>query len=219
MSTAGSDKSTQNLLEEVGLTETEAHLYRYGIQHDAVTVQELGKETGIKRPTIYHALHTLTEKGLVTEQHRTGKIHFHMEPPARLLGWLDRQREEFAQKEDGVQKLIAELATHTPSSTQDIVVTSYAGTKNMQTMFDLALYPRSKECYILATSSEFLKRFDADGSRVSDAKQRGVNVHVQTKKDAAASLVIFDDTTALFMNDSVTTIVSPSLAKTIASLF
>ncbi|KND49320.1 MAG: hypothetical protein AB203_02895 [Parcubacteria bacterium C7867-008] len=217
-STDTSAQKVQDLLEQVGLTETEAYLYRYGIEHDAVTVQELCKETGIKRPTIYHALHTLTEKGLVTEQQRTGKIHFRMEPPARLLGWLDRQRDAFTQKEQSVQKLITELSV-TTSSAQSSGVTTYTDAKNMQAIFDLALYPRSKECYLLLPSTEFLRRFDSDDSRLEDAKQRSVSVHIQNKKNLGSALIVFDDTVALFTDSSVTTIVSATLAKTISALF
>lgn len=94
----------QNLLEEVGLTDTEARIYLAGHAVDSITVQELGVSTGVKRPTIYHALRTLSEKGLVTEHERSGKSAFRMEAPGRLLSWIEEQKGALAQKEDAVRR-------------------------------------------------------------------------------------------------------------------
>ncbi len=52
-----------SLLASLGLTKTEAAIYRVGLSRSPASATELSRRTGIKRPTVYHALETLMQKG------------------------------------------------------------------------------------------------------------------------------------------------------------
>ncbi|HEV7121706.1 MAG TPA: helix-turn-helix domain-containing protein, partial [Candidatus Paceibacterota bacterium] len=181
-----------------------------------ITVQEIGLRTGVKRPTIYHALHTLSEKGLVMEHEGSGKSAFRMEAPARLLGWIEQQKDAFVQKEDAVQALIAQLASRAPASGSGMEIAQYADAKNANAVIDLAFYPRSKECVIAAPSASFIPSMEESIER---AQERGVKVRAIFKKHLAATLLIYDDT-IVFVPDpsSATVITSAPLASLLSAL-
>lgn len=194
----------RKLLEEVGLTDTEARIYLAGHSVDSITVQEIGTKTGVKRPTIYHALHTLAEKGLVSEREGEGKTSFRMEAPGRLLGWIEQQKGTLLQKEDAVQSLIAQLAERAPA-VSGMAVTQYADAKNVNAVIDLAFYARSKECIIAAPSANFIPGMEESVMR---AQERGVQVRTIYKRNLAAALLIYDDTVVFVPDASSATVFS-----------
>ena len=214
----GSEKiQTHKLLTELGLTDTEAHLYIAGLAHTSVTAQDLVQETSIKRPTVYHALHTLSEKGLVREADTGSKARFRMEPPIRLHGWLDAQKEALTQKQDVAKEIITTLsATGTRS---DIAITEYTDIESVRSIFELALYARSKQCVIVTPSKEFLNEFDTHGARVLDAQTRGIEVRVEIRDAIPSMLITYDDTVAVFRSlTSCTVIASNELASIVSHL-
>src|SRR3989339_824298 len=56
------------ILKNIGLTDTETNIYLTGLQYSSIGVNRLEKETKIKRTTIYHAINTLSKKGLVSKK-------------------------------------------------------------------------------------------------------------------------------------------------------
>lgn len=211
------------LLMQVGLTETEAAIYLAGTGSDSITVQEIGKATAIKRPTIYHALRTLTEKGLATEHQIEGKTHIRMQAPAQLLGWIERQKDELEKKEDAVKEIVSQLAARAQQSTStDTQVMHYVDAKSVQAVFDLAFYARGKRCVLVFPSHEFLEQFDAGGARMRAARERGIDVCLEIRKHIDSALVIYDDTLVLipaYPSDSATVITSPELSAALSGLF
>lgn len=194
----------EKLLMQVGLTETETRVYVAGHAVDSITAQELVQKTGIKRPTVYHALHTLTEKGLVSERTGEGKSAFCMEAPAKLLGWIEQQKESLVQKEDAVQTLMTQLATGTAGEPSDVSVVQYTHAKDVQAVIDLAFYARSKQCVMVLPSKDFVNELD---SRVQEATARGIEVKVVIKKVSSA-LLIYDQKMVIIQNLSKATVLT-----------
>lgn len=152
---------TQEVLRSIGLTPTEATIYLGGLEHDGVTAQELGKKTGIKRPTVYHALSTLGEKGLVAENKRGGKTYFRMSSPDHLLEWVKGQKEAFTKREDAVAALVPALSQLQSGKPEDrIDAVQYEGIEGVKAVFDLALYSKSKHWDIIAPVHNFLREYD-----------------------------------------------------------
>lgn len=206
----------QKLLEEVGLTDTEARIYLAGHAVDSITVQAIGTATGVKRPTIYHALHTLSEKGLVSEGIGDGKTSFRMEAPGKLLSWIEEQKDALVQKEDAVHALITQLAARTPVSNNEMTVTHYADVKSVQAVFDLAFYARSKQCVIVVPSKDFLEELKLD-ERSRDAEHRGFEVKMITRKGIDSALLIYDENIVIFANPSNATVLTSLAFATILS--
>jgi sugar-specific transcriptional regulator TrmB len=118
---------TEDALIGLGLTRTEAKIYLTGLASDALTVQEIGHKTKIKRPTIYHAIGTLTEKGLVSERKKGGKIRYSMCPPDTIRGLVEEQRQELEARSKELEELIPLLVSQIKPDGDGASVVQYSG--------------------------------------------------------------------------------------------
>lgn len=77
------------MLQDIGLNSTEAQIYYAGhISDISLPASSLQKLTGIKRPTVYNALRTLEEKGLVAKGSKDKKTVFTFAAPTMLRKFL-----------------------------------------------------------------------------------------------------------------------------------
>lgn len=146
---------TKTLLS-LGLTATEATLYLAGLESSDCTPQSLAKETHIKRPTVYHALATLKEKGLVTEHKAGAKTHFTMAHPEHIRRLVDAKRTEFdaqASQLDSVIPLLASLHINA-EKTEVMHHTGLAGAK---LVMDAAFRCKVRHWDIIAPYNNFLR--------------------------------------------------------------
>lgn len=90
-----------NALQGIGLSEKAAKVYLAALELNEATVQELARETKLKRTTIYYTLEELTRFGALLETNRRGKTYYTPALPRELL---KRARERVQDFED-----IAEL--------------------------------------------------------------------------------------------------------------
>ena len=97
---------TEKLLEDIGLTGTETKIYLSGLSNDSLTVHQIVRKTKIKRPTVYHALSTLLEKGLVVEKKTGSKSRFTMSSPESIRGILEIKKENLEEQSKKLDKLI-----------------------------------------------------------------------------------------------------------------
>ena len=78
-----------SLLLALGLTDYESAVYMDLLKYGTQTISSISRTSKLHRPTIYRALPTLKEKGLISER-KVGKlIHYAAEPPERLRALVD----------------------------------------------------------------------------------------------------------------------------------
>jgi sugar-specific transcriptional regulator TrmB len=148
---------TQTLVS-LGLTETEAELYQAGLCHGPCTVQELAIHTQVKRPTIYHALNTLAEKGLVSEQKSIGKTKYAMSEAVHVRGLLEKQRLELEQKASQLEKIVPILEKQVQMKMVEAQTTQhYYGLEGMKLAMDVAFRATSRHWDIIAPHENFLR--------------------------------------------------------------
>lgn len=150
-------------LISIGLTATEAKLYLAGLTAGALSVQGLSKATTIKRPTVYHAIGTLLEKGLVAEKKVGGKIRYAMASPEHIRGVIEQQEEKVeksAQRVDALISLLAQQAVNVPPLGAQVV--QYSGIEGMKMVMDIAFYCTSKKWSVIAPYKNFLREYDKD---------------------------------------------------------
>lgn len=82
------------LLSSIGLSKTESAIYIDLLQHGTQTVSSIARTSKLHRPTIYKALPSLIERGLVTERHVGKLTQYAAEPPEKLRGLLDTLNHE-----------------------------------------------------------------------------------------------------------------------------
>ena len=154
---------SEDALMDIGLTRTEARIYLTGLSAGALTIQEIGHKTKIKRPTIYHSIGTLSEKGLVSQKRRGSKTYYSMCPPETVRGLLEEQRaalEKRAQKLDTLIPLLTEQAKHDNADGASVV--QHSGIEGMKLVMDIAFYCKSKKWDIIAPYKNFLREYDRE---------------------------------------------------------
>ena len=90
-------------LKNLGLTETEAKIYLASLELGKASALELSRFTGVKRPTVYLALFTLQEKGVIREIKQNGKARFISENPTIVI---NRQKSKIARLETALPQLM-----------------------------------------------------------------------------------------------------------------
>ena len=147
-------------LIRLGLTDTEAHIYRAGLEVPSIGVHELTKETNIKRPTIYHALETLLQKGLISKKGTGKRLVFVMSNPENLKRLLDSRIREIEEEKKSIDDFIPILLTATNKETTNIQTVQYEGIEGIKSVVEEALYCKSRHWDILAPTQNFFSEFD-----------------------------------------------------------
>jgi len=107
--------------------ETKAYLSLLGLKK--ATVLQLAKTSGLKRATLYRALDSLLEKGLISEVHE-GKRHFYIaELPEKLLQFLDEQKRE-------IKKLLPKLKALEEEAAERPKVKFYEGKEGFKNLYE-----------------------------------------------------------------------------------
>lgn len=164
---------TKTLLS-LGLTTTEATLYLAGLTLSDCTPQSLAKQTHIKRPTVYHALDTLKEKGLVTEHKAGTKTHFVMAHPEQVRRLVDLKRSELDEQASQLDTMIPLLANlHVKSEKTEVA--HHFGLEGAKLVMDAAFRAKSKHWDIIAPYDNFLRDEKEFASQYLQTRQvRGI---------------------------------------------
>lgn len=87
----------EQYLQAIGLSDKEAKVYLANLQLGPSPIQDISRQSGLKRSTVYEIVKTLKDKGLIqTTQHDKKKL-FIAEEPANLALYL-KQREKVLQE-------------------------------------------------------------------------------------------------------------------------
>jgi sugar-specific transcriptional regulator TrmB len=147
-----------SLLAALGLTKTEAAIYRAGLARSPASATELSRKTGIKRPTAYHALETLMQKGLAAKKGAGARLAFSMTPPAALKNLVDRQIDRLERQKSAIDDLVPLLARNAAPASADVA--QYEGLEGVKAVVEEALYCRSRRWDIIAPKENFFSSFD-----------------------------------------------------------
>lgn len=148
-------------LRDFGLTSTEANIYLTGIKYSSLSVSELVKQTQINRTTIYHALETLTQKGLCARKQIVGKQEFTMTEPTNIGNLLNEKITELEKRKDALQDILPLLKLVKQKNTR-MAVSHYEGIDGIKLVVEDALYCKSGHWDIIAPVKNFFSEFDRD---------------------------------------------------------
>jgi sugar-specific transcriptional regulator TrmB len=150
------DSTAHKLLASLGLTETEATIYLAGLELSPCTPQTLSLKTNVKRPTVYHALDTLREKGFVSELKIGNKSHFTMMNPESLRGLVSNKKIELEQQELQLASLIPFLSDLQLQKNLTEVIHGH-GKEGAKRVLDAAFRTKTKQWDIIAPYENFLR--------------------------------------------------------------
>lgn len=124
-----------SFLQNIGLTDTESHLYELLLRLGEAPVGTLIQESNLKRPTVYKALHMLHKKGLVTQRDIHKKIHVRPESPIKLQELADKKYEQLNRTKESLKAFLPSLAISYTLSTERPVVRVYEGIDGLKEIY------------------------------------------------------------------------------------
>jgi len=106
-------KNINGLLLELGFMEKEAAVYMALMENGSCRASDVAKITGLNRVSTYDQLEALIKRGVVSKYKKESATFFSALDPARLLNYLDREKDELTKKiekqKGAVQSLMPEL--------------------------------------------------------------------------------------------------------------
>jgi len=182
----------EELLKKIGLTKTEAVIYLRGLNYSSVGVNELVKQTGVKRTTIYHALGTLIAKGLVAEKGAGRKLEFIFTPPDSLRKMIDGKISLLEKQKEAVSEILP-LFQQRPE--KDFEVYHYQGIGGVKAAVGEALYCRSGRWDIIAPPKNFFSDFDQEYARyfLEARKKKNITTRSLWEKDPSRRLLTAEE--------------------------
>lgn len=163
----------QKTLKNLGFTETESKIYITGLAYDAIGVTKLSKLTGIQRTTIYHAIETLEQKGLISKRVQSGKLNFSMVSPEELESVLNQKIADLERCRPEIKEIMPFLSQKVPAG-ENARIYQFEGIQGIKTVVEEALYCKSRTWDIIAPAKNFFSEFDKQYARYY-SQQRKLN--------------------------------------------
>jgi len=118
------------ILEHVGLTRNEAHVYVELLKSGVSLARDIAKTTNMHRTSVYGCLQRLHKKGLVAISETNKKTYFDAVEPGKLLSLL-KEREERLNAILPMLKKMKSAEFHTPHEVQ-----YFKGKQGLKTIFE-----------------------------------------------------------------------------------
>lgn len=118
----------QRLLEQAGLTSSEAKIYLSLLEKGSSRAGEITRHTGIHRRTVYDAIERLIQKGLVSYIKTNNRHYYEAADPERLL-------ELIKEKEDNIKQIMPELELLKKFSEEKKETLFFRGKQAIKTVF------------------------------------------------------------------------------------
>ena len=163
-------------LQSLGLGKSEADLYIAGLAYPSgVGVQDLQKQTNLKRPTIYHNLNLLESRGLVAKVSSMNRTLYTFSPPDQLERMVEAEVRESRAKLKVLAQFQKQLEALQPIGNQTSV-RHFEGILGIKTVIDMALYCKKPEWRVIAPVDNFLRQFDPQYAKyyVVTRKRHGI---------------------------------------------
>jgi len=164
------------LLEEAGLTNTEAKVYLMLLESGAALAGSISRNTGIHRRSVYDAIERLVEKGLVSYIKTNNRKYFQAADPQRLV-------EIIKEKEQRVENLLPELQGLMHRAQEKKETLFFRGKPALKTVFDDQL-SEGKDILILGDQVDvqsilkyYFPHFDAA------RKKKGIHIKMLMNKE------------------------------------
>ncbi len=117
------------ILENAGLTHTEARVYIMLLKSGSAPAGAITKETGLHRRSVYDSLDRLMEKGLVSQIKMNNRRNFQAEDPRRIADML-------REKEAAIDSVLPELQAMRNTALEHKETLFYKGRQALKSIFN-----------------------------------------------------------------------------------
>jgi HTH-type transcriptional regulator, sugar sensing transcriptional regulator len=105
------DKFTQDLLHQIGLTDTESLTYLALLEMESVSIRKVADKTGINRGTTHDILKKLLVKGLVSSRTAGMREYYSAESPEKIFDIIRDQRKDLLRAQRLADSVVPSLMT------------------------------------------------------------------------------------------------------------
>ncbi|MBI2148350.1 helix-turn-helix domain-containing protein [Candidatus Woesearchaeota archaeon] len=155
-----------NIMQKLGLTETEAKVYLELLKLGSTTTGPLVKKSELHRATVYDILKRLMEKGLVNYITKQKTRYFQATNPNRFLDFVFEEEQKLKQKKQSTEDLVKELEKIKESALSKQEAHIFVGKKAVKSIYEMVL--RYKENWVFGSHGRFRQTL---GSPVSKKKK------------------------------------------------
>ncbi len=120
------------LFEKLGFSPNEERIYLHLLKSGAGSIRQIAGDTGVNRGTVYEALTTLADRGLVSRSQKKPHQQFAAENPSALLGLVEEERGKLAGIQEEIAASLPKLAALYEAKHENPVIKiheGHAGTK------------------------------------------------------------------------------------------
>ncbi|WP_290899330.1 TrmB family transcriptional regulator [Ferroglobus sp.] len=168
-----------NILEDLGLSKTEAEIYLLLLKRSGASVSELAKEVGLTRQRIYDILENLSEKGLIYVSAQKPRRYYAVSPEVatsmlirdveKKLYNLFKLREEFLNivRSIGVKGNVSNTISYEVTGRRVLIST-----------IKEFINKSDEELAIAATSNESIRIVYEYKPEIFEASERGVKIYL-----------------------------------------
>jgi sugar-specific transcriptional regulator TrmB len=168
------------LMRIFGLTENEARVYLYALEREACAPRAITLEQGIPRPTVYHVLQSLIEKGLMTKTRTATGVAFRGVKPAQLPSLLQGEKVRIETREQLLKELLPSLQERHQLVPMTEETVRYEGLAGIKLLFEEALYCKERRWDIVAPSQNVLRQVEKRYAEYVYEAQRERGIRLRT---------------------------------------
>lgn len=187
------------LLTKAGLSDNEAKVYLALLELGSATAQELSQKSGVRRPTTYAQIESLTNMGLVSSFEKApdrkdgaSKTYFRAEDPKNLFRIVENNRRILSERETALKSTLPQLENIFSSAGERPRVRIFDGLEGLKTVQDEFLKTKDALVESAASLDEVLKIFPA---HPEDYTPRRVKRGIKSK-------LIYTTSRGAFLKDS-----------------
>jgi len=162
----------KDVLNTLGIEGKKADVYLMCLEKGGATAYEIAKIVGLKRPTVYDILYTLTKEGLVYLVPKKGVTYFYPSDPERILHQLKEKERVFV----SALPRLHELYT---SPKQKPNIRYFEGEEGIKTMYQDSLNSLTKKDEILLYCGEDILKYLPAYAAEYVAERVKKNIHVR----------------------------------------
>lgn len=148
-----SDTYIQSALEELGLSEHEALIYRVCLARGEATIMELAKLAHISRTTIYGVADGLVDKGLLRFIQKGAHRIYSAEDPQKLSNLVDKARLEAERQSAFLASVLPTLGMQFGEASSKPLVSYYQGQEEVRRLFEDFLNSGAPEVMFVGEAS------------------------------------------------------------------
>jgi HTH-type transcriptional regulator, sugar sensing transcriptional regulator len=137
----------ENILQDLGLSDKEARIYRLLIEVGKIPAGELIKKSQLKRGITYNILEKLKKKGLITSFVNNKKAYFQANSPYLLLELAKTKKQEMENAEKSLNNLLPSIYSMYKMSIGKPTVRFFEGEEGIRRVFDDIYKPKKEPVY------------------------------------------------------------------------